>query len=64
MPSQEIKMYTVDDLCKIFKCGLTQAYKIAKANGFPSIKVGGRILVEGRALEQWLDKSKGREIRL
>ena len=64
MPAEEIKMYTIEDIQKIFKCGSTQAYRITKVNGFPSIKMGGRILVEKRALEQWLDKSKGRAIRM
>ena len=64
MPAEEIKMYTIEDIQKIFKCGSSQAYKISKINGFPSIKMGGRILVEKRALEQWIEKSKGREIRI
>ena len=64
MSSDDIVMYTVKDLCGIFRCSLTQAYSIVHANGFPSIRIGGKILVEKRALEQWLEKSKGRKILL
>ena len=64
MPIEETIMYTVKDIKDIFKCSLTQAYKLTKANGFPTIRLGGKILVEKHALETWLDKNKGRHVLL
>ena len=63
MLAENIVMYTVKDLKTIFKCSLSNAYKIANANGFPSIRVGGTILVEKQALEKWLEKNKGRSVK-
>jgi len=64
MQKSDIIMYTVKEIQHIFKCSLSQAYGIVNANGFPSIKVGGKILVEKMALENWLDKSRGKQIKL
>ena len=60
----EITMLTVKYIQKIFKCGLKQAYALVNANGFPTIRIGNKILVEKKALEQWLDKNKGKNIIL
>ena len=62
--SNDIIMYTVKDIKSIFKCSLPQAYDLVNANGFPSIRIRGKILTEKRALENWLDKNKGRVISL
>ena len=59
---EDITMYTVKDIKRIFKCSLTQAYNLVNASGFPSIRIGGRIMVEKSALEKWLDKNKGKAI--
>ena len=50
MQSNEIVMYTVKDIQHIFNFSLTQAYGLVSAKGFPSIRIGGRILIEKRAL--------------
>ena len=64
MQENTITMYNVNDLAQIFKCGITQAYKIANANGFPAVRLGGKILVEKKALESWLDKYKGKKVHI
>ena len=60
----DIIMYTVKDICGIFKCSLSQAYELVNANGFPSMRVGRKILVEKRALENWIERSRGKRIAL
>jgi len=55
-------MYTVKDIKDIFKCGQKQAYELVNTSGFPSIRIGAKILVEKKALENWLDKNRGRAI--
>jgi len=60
----DIVLYTIKDIRRIFSCSETQAYNIAKANGFPSIRIGGKIYVEKGALLSWLDKNVGSTILL
>jgi len=64
MEKADIIMYTVKDLRDIFRCSLSQAYELVNANGFPSMRVGRKILVEKKALENWLDRSRGKKIAL
>ena len=58
------ELYTVKDIKIIFRCGRKQAYEIVNANGFPSIRIGGKILVERKALEDWLSKNKGKSVAI
>jgi len=62
--ANDIIIYSVKDIKTIFGFSLTQAYGLMKANGFPSIRVGGRIVVEKSALEKWLKKNEGRKFAL
>jgi len=55
-----IIMYTVNDLQKIFKSSRTTIYKLVGSDGFPSIKIGGKILTEKTALEKWIEKNRGK----
>ena len=38
------------------------AYQLMKAEGFPSIKIGRRLIVSKTAFENWLNQSAGKEI--
>lgn len=58
----ELVMYNVKDIQRIFNCGINQAYQIVNASGFPSIRVGGKILTEKNALEKWVLKNQGNKI--
>ena len=60
----DIIMYTVQDIRRIFRCSLPQAYDLVNAGGFPSIRIGGKILTEKRALENWLDTNRGKSVFL
>ena len=60
LKKDEIVMYNVKDITKIFNCGITHAYELVNSKGFPSIKVGGRFLVERTALEKWMEKHQGK----
>jgi hypothetical protein len=62
MQNYDIIMYTVKDIRNIFKCSQAQAYDLVNANGFPSIRIRGKILIEKRALENWLDRNRGKTI--
>ena len=64
MRNNDILMLTVKDLRDILNVSLSQAYGLVNASGFPSIKIGGRILVEKQALEAWLKKNQGRKFAI
>lgn len=58
----KIILYDVNDIQEIFKCGKRQSYQLIHTNGFPSIKIGKKILVEKTALEKWIDQNKGKTV--
>jgi len=64
MQNNDIVMFSVKDIRDMFKCSLSQAYGIVNSNGFPSIRLGGKILIEKKALENWLEKNKGKKVFL
>ena len=49
-------IYTVADIKRIFKCGLKQAYEIVNTKGFPSIKLGKKIIVEKNVTTDNIDE--------
>lgn len=55
-------MYTTKDLQEILKCGSRTIYNLMHSKTFPSIKIGRKYFVEKNALENWLNKSKGKVI--
>lgn len=55
-------MYTIKDLQVILKCGSRTIYNLVHSKTFPSIKIGRKYFVEKNALENWLNKSKGKTI--
>ena len=55
-----LEIYTTKDIQELFKCGKRQAYELMKAPAFPSIKIGGRYIVEKSALERWFSDYEGK----
>ena len=62
--TESIVMYTVKDLRGIFKCSNAHAYRLVNVKGFPAMKIGGKILVEKKALEKWIKLYAGRSVLL
>ena len=56
-----IEIYTIQDIQEIFKCGKRWAYELMRAPAFPSVKIGGKYIVERKALESWLKTYGGKE---
>ena len=61
---RDIIMYNVKDIKSIFNISQTQAYALVNANGFPTVRIGGKILVEKYALQSWLDRNKGKTVAI
>lgn len=51
-----------EDLKKCLKLSLKQAKALMRTEGFPSVKVGRKYLVEEKDMHQWLSEMK--EIKL
>lgn len=49
-------LLNVKDLQELLNIGRDTAYALMHAQGFPSIKIGGRYYVAREALDKWLDQ--------
>ncbi len=58
--NNEIVLYNVDDIQRIFGIGRTKAYQLLSSKSFPSIKLNKRLLVEKNKLEEWIARNSGR----
>jgi hypothetical protein len=56
MPSEK-KTLNAKELAKILGISLHLAYDLMRRDGFPTIHVGKRLLVNTKLLEVWLDKN-------
>ncbi len=60
--NDEIVLYNVDDIQRIFGIGRNRAYQLLSLKSFPSIKLNKRLLVEKSKLEEWIARNSGRSI--
>ena len=52
----------VDELAAKLDIGINQAYALARSQGFPSVRIGKRLLVPVRDLESWLsEQARGKK---
>lgn len=54
--------YTVDELAQALSIGRNQAYNLCHEQGFPSIRIGKRLIIPVDSLREWL-KKQGTEQR-
>ena len=52
----KIRMYSMKELQNIMGIGKNTAYKLVKLKGFPSIKIGNKILIPHNKLYDWIEK--------
>lgn len=60
--NDEITMYSVNDISKIFGCSKNTAYAMVKIKGFPSIKLNRKIVVPKKELGIWVKANIGKDI--
>lgn len=58
--NNDIILYTVDDIQRIFKIGRSKAYQLLSSSGFPSIRLNKKLLVEKGKLSDWIAKNSGK----
>ena len=52
-------MLTVDDVAGVLGISLAGTYELVKTEGFPHLRVGGRIIVPKEKFIAWLDEKSG-----
>ena len=55
--SSEPLAYTVTDLQKALRIGRVTAYQLVNREGFPTLRLGKRILIPVAELKEWLAKN-------
>lgn len=48
--------YTVPEAAKMLGVSTSKMYEVVRAKGFPTIKIGGRLLVSAKGLERWIEE--------
>ena len=59
-----IKLYTIADIQKIFHIGKNKTYKLMQLRGFPTIQIGKTILVPHNQLFQWINQNISNKIEV
>ncbi|MBO4299938.1 MAG: helix-turn-helix domain-containing protein [Clostridia bacterium] len=49
--------YSVSELGKALGIGRNNAYALIHREGFPAVRIGGRVIVPVKELEEWLRKN-------
>lgn len=59
-----IQMLDIKDIQTVFKCSKNTAYSLMHSDGFPSIKVGRKLLVSNSSLNKWIRQNEGKSFTL
>ena len=52
-------MLSVKELATVLGVSRTSAYELTKTKGFPSIKIGSRVVIPKEKLIEWIEKNIG-----
>jgi excisionase family DNA binding protein len=58
---ENFKTMTVKEFAKIIKVNTNRAYEIAKRPGFPSLRLGKRLVILRDGLDKWLESETQKE---
>lgn len=58
------KVLTLQELQETLKIGRNKTLQLAKTEGFPAIKLGGRTIIPVAALDKWLESNVGQEYNI
>ncbi len=56
-PKIEPAVYSVPEVAALLEINLPKAYELARQEGFPSIRIGRRIVVPKEAFHRWLEQA-------
>jgi len=57
-----LKVYTKNDLLRLFPFGKTKLQQMLKAGVLPVVKIGRTYLTSERLIDSWLEENMGKEI--
>lgn len=57
-----LKVYTKNDLLRIFPFGKTKLQQMLRAGVLPVVKIGRTYLTSERLIDSWLEENMGKEI--
>ncbi|MEN8905841.1 MAG: helix-turn-helix domain-containing protein [Clostridiales bacterium] len=52
-------VYSVQETSKILNIGMNRIYKLLRDNTIPNVRLGKKIIIPKKALENWLMESAG-----
>ncbi len=61
-PTVNRQTYSAPELATVLGISCTGAYNLMQAKGFPTLRIGGRILVPIAALDRWLEAQTETEV--
>lgn len=48
--------YSVPEAAEVLGVSRSKMYELVKIQGFPTLKIGGRLLVSVKGLEKWIEE--------
>lgn len=57
---QEITLYNIDDIRRIFSMGRTAAYRLMTSDGFPAFRLNRKLYVTRDNLTRWIQNNRGK----
>ena len=54
-------VFNIPEIADMLDINLPKAYELARQEGFPSIRIGKRIVVPKVAFERWLEAAAGQQ---
>lgn len=49
-------VYTIEQAAEKLQISKSKAYELARQNEIPTVKIGGRVMVPRRRLDEWLNQ--------
>ncbi|MFF2909188.1 helix-turn-helix transcriptional regulator [Paenibacillus sp. NPDC057934] len=60
--NNQLSFYTITDLLELLPLGRNTIYRLVSSDDFPKIRIGRKIIIPAKKLEEWLEANIGTEI--
>lgn len=62
LDNNQLLFYTINDLLDLLPLGRNSIYRLVGRDDFPKIRIGKKIIIPAKKLEEWLEANIGTEI--
>jgi Prophage CP4-57 regulatory protein (AlpA). len=62
LDKNQLLFYTINDLLDLLPLGRNSIYRLVGRDDFPKIRIGKKIIIPAKKLEEWLEANIGTEI--